>query len=543
MNVIGSLLKAAFPRTSPITELGLSSRMRADYESSAPTGVSMSDIKGMEQFLIGVQTHSGQRVTPEKAKRCSAVLAIMRGLSEDVSCLPLRMLKHGPDGDEHVTEDVRHALLNHEPNDIMTALEMREHLMWDMMLWGNFFILKNEDPDSPGDIGSLWPLQAGYVTRRWREMVYVFTDPVTGMSGTFTPDLCWRGTVMAGDGIDGVAITLLAREAIGLLLAAEEQGARLFKQGVQTDMVINSPESLDDPDKDQLRKAFMERHAGANNAWMPLLLEGGLTATRLGLTAQESQYIEARAFQIGDIARIFRYPDVLLGTLGKSSRASTYASAEQFFQSYTKHTLAPWATRIEQTAHRDLLSLKEKKKLFFKHDFNELLRGDTAARYASYATGIASGFMSPADVRRKENMPHVPGLDYYTRPLNTTATAGGDAAAVRPTDVSGRLTLPAPVLSVASPREMTPAMSQTEGSLARRVAALILTKEHKGVLSGKQNVDVFYTNLHGFIEAATGANPENVRVYLETRRSDAARFSEESQERAITAIISLCKGM
>ena len=520
MSVIGSILRAAFPHTAPVQlqELGLSG-MRADYESNAPTGVSMSDIQGMEQFLIGVRTHTGQVVTPEKAKRCSAVLACMRGISEDVSALPLPLMKRGSNGDEHATDHNLYPLLNQAPNDVMTALEVREHMIWDMMLWGGFFNLINEDPESPGDIASLWPLQAGFVVRRWRELVWNFTDPVTGISGDFTPDMVWRGTLLAGNGIDGTALTLLAREAIGLMLAAEEQGARLFKQGVQTDLALTTPDTVDEPTKAQLREAFMKRHAGSQNAFMPLLLEGGLTATKLGLTAQESQYIEARAFQIGDIARVFRYPDVLLGSMGKSSRSSTYASAEQFFQSYTKHTLNPWAVRIEQSANRDLLSIKERNKgFFFKHDFEALLRGDTAARYASYSTGIASGFVSPADARRKEGMPFVPGLDYYTRPLNTTATAGGDAAAVKPTDVSGKDELP------------------------RRVAALILDKEYKAVIGQKQDPDVFYANFGGFIGDLLGADAVAVRAYLETRRTSVDRFSTESQGAAQAALISLSKG-
>jgi HK97 family phage portal protein len=418
-------------------EIGSPLKMKADYESGAPTGVSTSDIEAMEQFLIGVKTHTGQIVTPERAKRCSAVLAILRGLSEDISALPLKVYKRGKDGDDHVPDHPVDALMNSAPNDIMTPIELREHIFYDMVLQGGFFVLKNEDPDNPGQLLSLWPLQAGYVTRRWREMVWTFTDPVTGISGEFTPDLVWRCSILSGNGIDGQAITLLAREAIGILLAAEEQGARLFKQGVQTDLALEMTDTMDVESKDQLREAFQRRHSGSSNSWMPLLLEGGMTAKRIGLTAQESQYMEARGFQIADIARIFRYPEVLLGSTGKTSRSSTYASAEQFFESYTKHTLRPWAVRIEQSIHRDLFTTKERAKYFCKHDFSELLRADTAGRYAAYTTGIASGFMSPAEVRKKENMPFVPGLDYFTRPLNTTATAGGDAAAVKPTDVSG----------------------------------------------------------------------------------------------------------
>ena len=57
----------------------------------------------------------------------------------------------------------------------------------------------------------------------------------------------------------------------------------------------------------------MRRHSGSGNAWMPLLLENGLKASRIGLTAQESQYLEARQFQLADIARIFRISPCTVG--------------------------------------------------------------------------------------------------------------------------------------------------------------------------------------------------------------------------------------
>jgi hypothetical protein len=321
---------------------------------------------------------------------------------------------------------------------------------------------------------------------------------------------------MSGNGIDGTALTLLAREAIGLLLAAEEQGARLFRQGVQTDLTISSDDTVDDEGKNQLRDAFMARHAGSGNAFMPLLLEGGLKAARIGLTAQESQYIEARSFQIQDIARVFRYPEVLLGSSGKGSKASTYASAEQFFQSYTKHTLTPWAVRIEQTMQRDLLTTKERGKYFIKHDFSSLLRGDTAARYASYATGIDSGFMSPAQARKAENMPYVPGLDYFVN-VNAAGQGTEPPSTVKPTDESGQ--------------------SGTPG----RVANFIFGKERKALVGKSQDPNIFYAHFGGLVEDLTGADLDSVLAYLEMRRTTADRFSPESMSKAINTLSLLCK--
>lgn len=516
-----SILDKFFSRSLTTLELG-----KSKITAEAPTGVSLRDYTRMEEFLIGLHTHSGQVITPQKAMRASAVLACIRILCEDLSALPLVVYKR--DGDGGYSKAVNHPLfriLDIAPNDEMTSMELREHLILDLITNGNFYALKNEDPE--GNLVGLWPLQAMYVTRRWRELVWTFNDPTTGLVGEFTPDYVWRGTIMSGNGLDGQALTLLAREAIGLLLAAEEQAARLFSNGVQSDLTISSPESVDDEERAQLRKAFMERHAGSRNAFLPILLENGMSANRIGLTAQESQYIEGRNFQIADIARVFRIPEVLLGGGTSGGKSSTYASAEQFFSSYVKHTLMPWAIRLEQTGNRDLLSPKDAKKYFIKHDFSQLLRGDTAARYASYSTGIASGFLSPAECRQAENLPTVPGLDYYTRPLNTDQAAGQDANPA-PTDTSAR-------------RGTFRHSDRSTDKLANSIALHIFEKERKALVGKGQDANTFYTHFAGYVEDLTGASVSRVNEYLEARRTTVDRFSVAEQDKSMAHLIALCK--
>lgn len=497
------------------------SKARADYESSAPTGVSdlpsMADVEQWENMLIGVRTNTGQIVTPERAKRCATVLAIMRGLEEDVSSLSAPLYKRGDKENVIATDHSVHRIMNVAPNAVMTPMEVRGHMMFNMMTYGGFFNLKNfsTDFDTLGDIETIWPLEAAYVTRRWRELVWTFTDPTTGVSGLATPDTLWRGSILAGNAIDGTAITLLCQEAIGMLLAAEEQGARLFSHGIQTDLTIESPDEMGDEEKKQLRAAFMSRHAGSRNAFMPILLEGGVKANKLGLTAQESQYLEARAFQVAEIARVFRYPEVLLGTVGKGSKSSTFASAESFFDSYTKHTLGPWTTRIEQTVHRDMLTAKEQARYFCKHDFTTLLRANETARIANHNAKIQGGWETPAEARRAENMPWKDGLDYFSKPAGSTGTAGGPQSPdPTPTDQS---------------------------SLARRVAFHLFTREQKALVANKQDADSFYTNFGGYIEGLTPADPISVRRYLEMRRNtpEVDRFTT-SVDSALSALTALC---
>lgn len=487
------------------------------------TELSLTNIETWEDVLYSIRTHSGQLVTPAKAKRSSAVLACMRILSEDLGTLPLTVYKRLPGGSSvKAVDHPLYSILDLVPNDLMTALELKEHMIFDLITAGNFFNLINEDPTT-GEITSLWPLQAQYCQRMTHTTTWNFSDPVTGVSGQFNPDTVWRGTILSDNGIDGQAITLLAREAIGLLLAGEEQAARLFSHGIQSDFTLQTDANLEQEDVDRLESSFTRKYAGARNAFRPIILDNGLKSQRFGLTAQESQYIEARNFQISDIARIFRIPEVLLGGGGSSGKAATFASAEQFFNSYVKHTLLPWARRIEQTCNRDLLSAKDRKKYFIAHDFTSLLRGDTAARYASYSTGIASGFLSPNECRIAENMMSVDGLDYYTRPLNTDKAAGADANPA-PTDTSARTV-------------------HVPGGLQLRVAELILRKEQKG-LSGRYASDpaAFYSQHTAFVEDITGADLDSVMSYTAMRVNTADKFSAQSRQKALESLIQLCKG-
>ncbi len=194
-------------------------------------------------------------------------------------------------------------------------------MILDVLCFGQSFIEKEFNRDG---ISALYPLSAGRMVFMNPLDMFIpppvplffrYADPRVGQRILMSDDL-WITRMLGPAGtVEGQSLILLAREAIGLALAAEEQGARLFSQGIQSDMQLTIDGEMDEDGKNQLREAFMRRHSGSNKAWMPLLLEGGLKASRIGLTAQESQYLEARQFQLADIARIFRIPDVLLRNL------------------------------------------------------------------------------------------------------------------------------------------------------------------------------------------------------------------------------------
>ncbi len=151
-----------------------------------------------------------------------------------------------------------------------------------MLSYGQAFSEKEIGPDG---VVSLFPLSAS-------RMVFVnpldefipppvplffrYADPRSGQRILMSDDLLITRMLAPASTLEGTSLILLAREAIGLALAAEEQGARLFKHGLQTDLVLELDSDMDKEDKDGLREAFMARHSGSANAFMPLLLENGV---------------------------------------------------------------------------------------------------------------------------------------------------------------------------------------------------------------------------------------------------------------------------
>jgi HK97 family phage portal protein len=397
----------------------------------------ISPVEEWAEALEGLKTASGKLVTREHAMRCAGVLTCVRILTEDVPSLPFILKRKTPKGATEATNHPAYRLLKSAPNPFQTAFELKEHIMLDFLLNGKFFVWQVRD--GRGNLQALYPLQASKMSFQgmFQNEDLVWQYGQQGFPSSFTHQQLWRGQILNRTIIDGQAIPLLAREAIGLALAAEEQGARLFSNGIQTDIVLKTPDTLDDEQKETLYSSLQKTYGGSTNAWKALLLENGLDASKIGLTAQESQYIESRNYQLADIARMFRMPGVMLGLEDKTN---TYASASQFFDAYKSLTLGPWTIRLEQTGERDLiLPIEAEKGYFFKHNFNYFLRADQKTRFETYKMGIEAGVMQPEEAREEEDFDKLDGLDYTLMPASFVMLRDGKPVTMPGSNQNGGL--------------------------------------------------------------------------------------------------------
>ena len=204
------------------------------------------------------------------------------------------------------------------------------------------------------------------------------------------------------DGLVGYSPIAMAKNAIGLAIAAEEYGSKFYANGAAPSGVLEHPGTLKDPSR--VRESWQSTFGGSSNANKVAVLEEGMKYTPISIAPNEAQFLETRKFQIDEIARIFRVPPHMVGDLEKSS----FSNIEQQSLEFVKYTLDPWVARWEQAMVRSLLSPDEKKRYFFKFNVDGLLRGDYQSRMNGYATARQNGWMSANDIRELENMDRIP---------------------------------------------------------------------------------------------------------------------------------------
>lgn len=364
------------------------------------------------RFFMGSST-SGKRVNERSAMQMTAVYSCVRILSEAVAGLPLHLYQYTDKSSrEKAVDNPLFFLLHDEPNTEMTSFVFRETLMTHLLLWGNAYsqIIRN----GKGEVVGLYPLMPDRMTvnrdekgRLYYEYMVSSDDAKTLKDGTvrLSPYDVLHIPGLGFDGLVGYSPIAMAKNAIGLAIAAEEYGSKFYANGATPSGILEYPGTVKEPDK--VRESWNAGFGGSSNAHKIAVLEEGMKYTPISISPNEAQFLETRKFQINEIARIFRVPPHMVGDLEKSS----FSNIEQQSLEFVKYTLEPWLVRWEQAMQRSLIPQDDKSRYFIKFNVDGLLRGDYQSRMQGYATARQNGWMSANDIRELENLDRIPAED------------------------------------------------------------------------------------------------------------------------------------
>lgn len=356
---------------------------------------------------------SGQSVNQASSLTYSAVWAAVRSISEGVASLPLQVFRKDPNGGR--TKDLENPLYNllHDsPNPEMGSLIFRETIMGHVLTWGNGYA--EIERDGRGNVVALWPLRPDVcqpVRDENGDLYYQYGNII------FLPEEILHIKGLGFDGIKGYSVIANAKEAIGLGMALENYGASFFANGAKPSGVISVPGKLNSEAIQNMRKSWEEMHSSSKNSHRVAILQNGVTYQSIGISPDDAQWVGSRSFQLQEIARWFRIPASKLG----DTSGSSYSSLEQDNLNFLQETLRPWLIRWEQEIRMKLIKDPD---IYAEHNQDALLRGDSAARSAFYASAISWGWLNRNEVRALENLPAFEGGQSYMTPKNMDPAFG-----------------------------------------------------------------------------------------------------------------------
>jgi|LakMenEpi03Aug12_release.lakeMendotaPanAssembly.Ray.scaffolds.fasta_scaffold51122_3 HK97 family phage portal protein len=379
--------------------------------------------KTLEQlppFARWPESKAGVDINTTTALSAATIMACTRAIAEGVAQTEIKFHRQSG-GKERILDHPLLPILTRRPNPWQTSFEFRETLLFHLVLCGNAFVFVNR---VRGQVVELIPIEPGKVwVQRNPDMTMTYTVTFEdGRAATLTAADIWHLRGPSWNSWMGLEAIKVARDAIGLSIALETSHARLHKNGLQPSGVYTMEGTMVEEQYKRLR-AYLERHfAGADNAGTPLILDRNAKWIPQTMTGVDSQHLETRKHQIEEICRHMRVIPLMVQ---HSDKTATYASAEQMFIAHVVHTIAPWATRFEQSAEANLLAPGEDVDIRF--NLKSLMRGAAKDRAEYYAKALGSGgspaWMTQNEVREDDGLDAIEGGDALPQPANMTTPA------------------------------------------------------------------------------------------------------------------------
>jgi len=400
-----------------------------------------STLSNPSQWMIdwiagGEPSASGIKVNAEKALTYAAVWRAINKISRDVAKLPLFVYTRTDDGRDVVGGHPAMKLLRRRPSEYMTAFTFKQVLTSHALLQGSGYAAINRKGGVPTSLTLLLPehtepilegAKLYYKTRihnNGRATEYIIpSDDMIHIRG------------LSHDGITPYSVIKLAKETLGIGLAARKYGAKFFANNGKPSLLLKHPGRIGDDGIKALRKSWGENYAGLDNAHKVAILEEGMDAVVMGMNHEDAQFLETRQFEIREIAAWFGLPPHFLGDTTRQG----YASLEQENQSYLDDTLDGWLCTWEHEVHSKLFTEQEKRsgKLTVEFKRQAIVRADLETRYAAYAVAINNRFMNPNEVRALENLNASEGGNEFLVPLNVGQGGADNQAKLDPIKQGG----------------------------------------------------------------------------------------------------------
>ncbi len=327
-----------------------------------------------------------------KAASSSAAYACVELISSLIAGLPIRIEK-GDNGRDLTRQEERHIesvrrLLCYSPDGIDEARVFIETILADLLLDGNIFceVIRN-GAGVPIQLYHIGPHLVTHIRYDGappnRGLIYHLHNYrqhiVSDYNMVHIPMIRWRRRYGDFDDVTdwrrGLAPLQAAGAAVRIGLELDDYTEAFFRQGLTNDFYLSFENKLNDQQRENLLEYLSEAGSGRKSYRKPLVLQGGGKINPLTATHKESRLIDARNFQVEDVARVFGIPLFMVNISDKQSTWGT--GLEEMARGFIRFHLRSYMQRLER--HFEFKLLPPECGWRIRFDDAKLARGDSKA--------------------------------------------------------------------------------------------------------------------------------------------------------------------
>lgn len=167
-----------------------------------------------------------------------------------------------------------------------------------------------------------------------------------------------------------------------------------WRNAGRPNIVLSSEKALGPDGRKRLKESFDGTHAGSSQAGQTLVLEDGVKAAALQLTAQELQWIDSRKLNREEVAAVFDIAPTIIHILDHA----TFSNISAMMRAFYRDTMAPPIESIESTLDHYVGKYWTGNKVA-RFSLDDVLRGDFEIRADAAARLATVAGLTPNEVR------------------------------------------------------------------------------------------------------------------------------------------------
>lgn len=353
----------------------------------------------------------GEAVDARKALTVPAVASAVNRIANLVAVLPIKLYKNEvvkSDDDKtpdrvktvELKDDERVFLLNVDSGDTLDQFVIKRNIVKDYLLEkGGFLYInkKNRTSHSVADINGL-----RYVPPAKVSAVINDVDPIN-KNGQYLVNghryEQWDFVAIirdTDDGFLGVPLTKQINKVLNTALANILYEMGVVKKGGTKKGFLQSEKELSKEAMATLKKAWRELYS--NTADNVLVLNKGLTFQEASDNSVDLQIDQRKKTLFKEINDVF-------------------GIHSDKFEDIFRDAVLPVLEAIESSLNKNLLTEEEKKTHYFSFDKTEVVKASLKDRYDAYKTASEIGVLTKNEIREKENLERIDGMDVVSMGL------------------------------------------------------------------------------------------------------------------------------